>query len=424
MSFFKTPSEWLPATAALLSIALMGAAFALMLLRFVRLLRGAEPAARLSRKGPGGRALVLAALAMLLSRLLLYAAAWGVHCLMQGRAVSFAASFDGLWVHWDARHYLKIAQQGYVNVGDDRLILVFFPLYPWCVRALNLLLGDWVVSSVIVSNLCAAGAASLLYALVHRVYDAQTARLSLCYFLLNPYSVFLAAPYSEALFLLLTLGALYAAANDRLLAAALLGALSALTRSLGVVVCGVIWLYAWRKALRARKGTRAALALRGTLTGLLVFLGLGAYLYLNYTVSGNPFQFLIYQRDNWYQQMGTFFGSVRNTTDYIFRSWGESDCFWTWGVQLFSIFYAMILLVFTGRRMPLEHQAYTVVYIAVALAPTWLLSGPRYLMAMATMPILQAITTRRRAPHALLLSLQGVLLLFFTVGYTIFVEVL
>lgn len=152
---------------------------------------------------------------MLLSRLLLYAAAWGVHCLMQGRAVSFAASFDGLWVHWDARHYLKIAQQGYVNVGDDRLILVFFPLYPWCVRALNLLLGDWVVSSVIVSNLCAAGAASLLYALVHRVYDAQTARLSLCYFLLNPYSVFLAAPYSEALFLLLTLGALYAAANDR-----------------------------------------------------------------------------------------------------------------------------------------------------------------------------------------------------------------
>ena len=73
MSFFKTPSEWLPAAAALLSIALMGAAAALMLLRFSRLLRGAEPAARLSRKGPGVRALVLAALAMLLSRLLLYA---------------------------------------------------------------------------------------------------------------------------------------------------------------------------------------------------------------------------------------------------------------------------------------------------------------------------------------------------------------
>ena len=76
-----------------------------------------------------------------------------------------------------------------------------------------------------------------------------------------------------------------------------------------------------------------------------------------------------------------------------------------------------------GSEMCIRDR-YTVVYIAVALAPTWLLSGPRYLMAMATMPILQAITTRRRAPHALLLSLQGVLLLFFTVGYTIFVEVL
>ena len=424
MTFFRTPSEWVPAAASFASIVLMGLALAPLLLRFFRLLRGTEPAARLTKAKCPMRTLLLAALCMLATRLLLYLFAWGAHCLMQGRFVSFATSFDGLWVHWDARHYLKIAQQGYTNVGDDRLMLVFFPLYPFCVRAVNLFLHDWVFSGVLVSNLCAAVAAGLLYALVQRVYDAPTARLSLFYFVLNPYSLFLAAPYSESLFLMLTLAALYAAANDKPAMAALFGALSALTRSLGVIVCGVIWLYAWRKAVHARRGKRASIALGGTLAGLAVFAGLGAYLYLNYAVSGNPFQFLIYQKENWYQQMGTFFGSVRNTADYIFRSWGESDCFWTWGVQLFAMFYTMLLLVFTSRRMPLEHQAYTFVYVAAALAPTWLLSGPRYLMAMATLPVMQAVTTRRPLPHTVLLGLQGVLLLLFTAGYTILVEVL
>ena len=76
--------------------------------------------------------------------------------------------------------------------------------------------------------------------------------------------------------------------NPKALNTMMLGALSALTRSLGVIVCGVIWLQSWRQAVHARKG-RARLAVRGTLLGLLVFSGLGAYLYLNYHVSGGLF---------------------------------------------------------------------------------------------------------------------------------------
>ena len=42
----------------------------------------------------------------------------------------------------------------------------------------------------------------------------------------------------------------------------------------------------------------------------------------------------------------------------------------------------------------------------LALAPTWLLSGSRYIMAMATLPLLQAVAARKAWPHALSLSLQ------------------
>ena len=96
------PAVWIPRAASALSIVLMAAALIPMLVRFVRLLCGREPAARMSRRGAGVRALLLAALAMLLSRLLLYLVAWGADCLLRGQGSSLASSFGRLWVHWDA----------------------------------------------------------------------------------------------------------------------------------------------------------------------------------------------------------------------------------------------------------------------------------------------------------------------------------
>ena len=68
--------------------------------------------------------------------------------------------------------------------------------------------------------------------------------------------------------------------------------------------------------------------------------------------------------------------------------------------------------------------AYSFVYVAVVLAPTWLLSGPRYLYALAPLPILQARMHKRTEMHALALTLSAVLLLVWIFGYTIAIEVL
>ena len=63
-------------------------------------------------------------------------------------------------------------------------------------------------------------------------------------------------------------------------------------------------------------------------------------------------------------------------------------------------------------------------YVAVVLAPTWLLSGARYLYALCALPLLQARMFRRTGTHVLALSLSAVLLAVFVFGYTIAVEVL
>ena len=40
-----------------------------------------------------------------------------------------------IWNHWDASHYLALAEHGYSGSGEDRVRLAFFPFIPgWCER--------------------------------------------------------------------------------------------------------------------------------------------------------------------------------------------------------------------------------------------------------------------------------------------------
>ena len=77
-----------------------------------------------------------------------------------------------------------------------------------------------------------------------------------------------------------------------------------------------------------------------------------------------------------------------------------------------------------GEKLPFDLAAYSFVYVAVVLSPTWLLSGARYLYALATLPILQAQSLKSRAAHAVGLSVCAALLVVFTWGYTIAAAVL
>ena len=417
-------TDTLPFAASLASIILMGVSFVILLVRFVRLALGKKDAIGQGKGGGSGvRTLALVALIVLASRLAVYAIAWGMACLRSGGMVSFTGTFSGLWLKWDARHYLKIAQQGYVNTGDDRLMLVFFPLYPWTVRLVNLFVGNWLVSAAAVSTTFAVGAGVMLYALCARCYGASTAKWALAYFLLNPYSVFLNAPYSESMFLFFTLCALYLCAQGKLGWAGLLGALSALTRMLGLVVLGVIVLTTLRTLLERRCRDRAQKAVWGGFCALLVTLGFAVYLALNIRISGAPFTFMQYQKENWYQEFGSFWNSVRTTVYYLYSDWETADGWYTWLTQLLMMAYAFILLIPASRRVSIEHGAYSWAYLFIALAPTWLLSGPRYIFGMATLPILQAQACASRHAHRVFLAISFVLMLVILHGYCIAQEV-
>lgn len=411
--------------AAAVSLLLMGACGAGLLLRLIRVLRGQEAADGLTgrRASAPGASLLAAAGIGLLSRLTLYALAYAMYRLLGVGSDGPLASLAPLWTHWDTRHYIGIAQEGYTAVGDERLRLVFFPLYPALMRLVSPLTGgNLFAAGLLVSLACSAAATALVYALSYLHFGGKTARLSVAYFLLSPLSVFLCCTYTEALFICLTLAAVCLLRRGHPWLAALLGALSALTRMPGVIVAGLFIIAFLEKIPQKRADARALLACAGQV--LLVFSGLFVYWLINWLVTGDPLMYMTYQRENWFQQPGTFWGSTANTMHYFLTGVGESDWLWTWGFQLLCMLGMYLLLAFGAPRIPFDLAAYSFVYTAVVLSPTWLLSGARYLYALCALPMLLARMRIGRTGHALLLILSGALLLVWTFGYTLAIQVL
>lgn len=410
--------------AAAVSLVLMGIFGTRLLARFIRVLRGRETADGLgeSRQSAPGGELAAAALTALLSRLLVYVLAYAIYRLCGG-AEGLFASLEPLWSHWDTRHYVGIAREGYTAMGDERLRLVFFPLYPVLMRALSLASGGSLFAGgVLVSLVCTTLSGALLYDLCYMHGGRGTARLALAYFLLSPLSVFLNCAYTEALFICLTLAAVCLLRRNHPWLAALFGMASAMTRMPGVIVAGLFIIALCAKIGERRAAFRDALAC--ILQVLIVFTGLFVYWGVNWAVTGDPFTYLVYQRENWFQEPGSFWGSTANTMHYFLTSYGDGDWLYTWGFQMLCLLLIYYVTARYTHLLPFDLAAYGFVYICVVLSPTWLLSAPRYLYALCALPLLQARLPFSRRGHGMLLALSSALLMVWIYGYTIAVEVL
>ena len=161
----------------------------------------------------------------------------------------------------DAVWYLRLADDGWS--GDDASA-AFFPLYPLTVRAVAWILpdlwpGDELMAALLVSNLAFFGALLALFALASDAFGERVARRAIVVAALFPTAFFFLAPYTESLFLFLSLLAFRAARWDRWGHVAITGALAALTRSVGILLIPALLVEAF-SATRRRTGSRRALA--------------------------------------------------------------------------------------------------------------------------------------------------------------------
>ena len=330
--------------------------------------------------------------------------------------VNHSLSWDeyrSFWTSADAYHYLCIARDWYLSEGIvDRVVqLVFLPGYPLAVRLCYVFVGDYILSGLLVSSLSFAGALCVFYRLLLLDHPEATARLALVFLCLMPGSFFFFAPMSEGLFLLLCLSCLYSARKRRWLLAALFGALASFTRSLGLMLFVPLFFEIVEALLHGEKK-----AWRGLAALLGVPAGFAAYCLVNYTVSGNAFQFLIYQREHWNQQLGLFFNTAAYQTRYALRA--EKDMLLgLWLPNLAALFGALGILLGAAKRLRPSYTAWALAYYVIAVGATWLLSAPRYMAALPALPLALALSAEKKAVRVVLLVLfalanLGYLILF------------
>ncbi|MBO4384059.1 MAG: hypothetical protein J5854_01395 [Clostridia bacterium] len=321
----------------------------------------------------------------------------------------------------DAGHYLTIAENWYVKEGNDKLLIVFFPMLPVLIRAFNLLTRDSFISAQIINALATVGASGMTYMTLNDVLGEKRARASAFIALLLPGAIFMNSPMSEPLFLLFTMTAFFFMQRKRFLLSGVFVALSGFTRSLGAigaVPLALIGLSHIIGLVKEKKKWGKALVL--LIAGLAVStLGTLVYLYINYSVHGDPFKFLEYQWSNWYQRSCPFFDTPRYVFSYAVGAYrnGETSFRALWLPQLIAIFGSLAFMIRSSRKLPASYTAYFLCYFAVAVGCTWLLSSVRYLSAAVPVIAAFGLECDKEWKTAVLFVLLPVVYIIYTVMY-------
>ncbi|MFM8321494.1 MAG: mannosyltransferase family protein [Chloroflexota bacterium] len=189
--------------------------------------------------------------AFLVSRLLIFGAGIVGDTMMpteEGHWLADADSpFLSQWTKWDSQYYVDIATNGYWFRPQRQSNVAFFPLYPMLMRVLGPYVGGVIPAGFLVSNLALLGGLIFLYLLAELETSAASAERSVFYLALFPTAFFFSCVYTESLFLLLTVGAMYFARRRAWIPAALLGLLASATRNLGVLTWALV-MWEWLRA--------------------------------------------------------------------------------------------------------------------------------------------------------------------------------
>ena len=154
------------------------------------------------------RSVKLAVLIAVLAKILVLTIGYAVAYLTSGPASPLTIIIN-MFYHWDAPHYVSIAENGYVNTGDPANFIVFFPLYPALIRLFTVDFNYASLSALIISNVSSLVAFAYLYKLAKLEFNESVALKAVLFLSVFPTAYFLSAPYTEGLFFALAIACIY-----------------------------------------------------------------------------------------------------------------------------------------------------------------------------------------------------------------------
>jgi hypothetical protein len=335
-------------------------------------------------------------------------------------------------VREDALWFLRIATGGYR--ADDGSA-AFFPFYPLVTRVLSFVTGGHpLLAASLVSNVAFFLALLVLYRLTARTFSDAVARRTVVYLAIFPTAFFFLAPYSESLFLLLSVSAFWFAREDRWWLAAVAGILAALTRSAGVLLAPALLVLAFthadaedERAEDAPHARRSSLATRVVASCAVV---LGPVLYLAWWQVAHGHAMAPFDAQANWGRVAAFplttlwraaalalgIDPVRGGNGY-------------WIIDALVVGVIVAAVVSGWRRLPFAYLTYAVLSLLLPLAYPFpsrpLLSMPRFVaVVFPAFWVVADLVQRRRLPHTLVVAAfaggLGLLTVLFATWWYIF----
>jgi hypothetical protein len=342
------------------------------------------------------------------------------------------------WRNWDGHWFALIAQEGYF----EKPTTAFFPLYPLLLRAGSWLLdGQIELAGVLISNVTLLGALYLLYQLIQLDFPRAVARRTILYLALFPTAYYLGAVYSESLFLLLSVGSLYAARRDRWWIAGALGFFAALTRSHGILLLiPLAIMFIRQEGWHPRRWRANPISIALVPAGLLTYMVYLRRLWNDPLImltaqkgwdrySANPIETI---QAGWAAINGC---AVKDWNAGVNFCWADQalqhpglatlrDMHWRWALSESNLieFVATVFLIGVAlvalRSLPLQYSAYLAAGIAL---PLWspsavhpLMSMHRFALVLFPLFIVLALLGRRRVVHGGIVLVSALLLALLT----------
>lgn len=324
-----------------------------------------------------------------------------------------SAFYVNMWRQWDAIHYLELAQRGYRTSGEEAFNIVFPPLYPWTIRILNMLVGDYLASALFLSFLSSFAASYFLYLLARQEMTEDAARGSVFFLNAFPTAYFLIAPYTESFFLAISFASLYLVYVGRFGTACLLGSLAGATRVNGLILLPTLLLLHWRRA-------RSSFFSRTLLWSLILPVGFLLYLAINLNLFGDPFHFMSVQREHWHHSFRWPWEGVKEVLLSPFEASPSHERVVIFDLGAFFLLLALFSCLWSAFYLPVAYTFQGAVTLGLLLSTSWNISLGRYVLGVLPLFFFLGALSRRPflrlALVILFLPLLGLLSTVFTAG--------
>lgn len=317
------------------------------------------------------------------------------------------------WNVWDARHYIDIATSNYhVATNDEEVLIGFLPFLPLMIYLTKTILNfNFLISGYIVSAVSTSLLAIILYKLVLLDYSKKIALYALLFLFIFPTSFFLHIPFTESLFILLSVAAFYFVRKKHYLMTFLCIGAATFTKIAGLSLVPAIFIElllfhkeTFKKTIQ--KWSFFILGLFVSVSGLCIFL------YINYLVWGNPFYFTVVQKKYIHETFAPFGQGLINALTISFNNGGLNR--WMLGyAQVLAFLFGLAMSIYTLIKIRLSYGIYMVFVLWFSYSLSFWLSMPRHILPLFPMFIILALFSKNLLFRYIWILISSFLLIMF-----------